>query len=142
MVIWRGRLINPQLFTQSSLGFPKGWFTACCNHLVSLSHLSASLSPSTCLFCVPLPHVPSTTLATQTHTVLYPPQTSCPTRKNNTPHVSLQKSKNPCPIGTPAGGTWKGTVLGDTSTFFPEMLLSKKTSEPQGKRLVVEKNDG
>ena len=34
-------------------------------------------------------------------------------------------------------------LLGDTSPFFPEILLSRKPSEPQEKqRSVFEKNDG
>ena len=33
-------------------------------------------------------------------------------------------------------------VLGDTSPFFPGILLFRKPSEPQGKQLVFEKNNG
>ena len=35
-----------------------------------------------------------------------------------------------------------GVVPGDTSPFFPGILLSRKPSEPQGKQLAFEKNDG
>ena len=48
-----------------------------------------------------------------------------------------------CPIHFPCPSVQKPLIyLGDTSPFFPGILLSRKPSEPSRKQLVFEKNDG